>query len=119
MSKEVLKAVKAHLEAAGIKPLVTLTGTGHYRIAVQMGDAVPFIIIPSTASCSRAMKNAVAQARRTFGVSTACAKSSRPKHHRATAKPSPDRYFIRATEPAVNRSQSLADQLSSLSLRLA
>lgn len=43
MTNDVLKAVKAHLEAAGIKPMVTLTGTGHYRIAVQLGDAVPFI----------------------------------------------------------------------------
>jgi hypothetical protein len=119
MSKDVLKAVKAHLEAAGIKPLVALTGTGHYRIAVEMGDAVPFIIIPSTTSCSRAIKNAVAQARRTFGITAIRAKSSRPKHHRAPAKRSQDSFFIRATEPAANRAQSLADQIAALSLRSA
>ena len=119
MSKDVLKAVKAHLEAAGLKPMVTLTGTGHYRIAVTLGDATPFIIVPSSASCSRALKNAIAQALRTFGVSAARIKSSRPKPRRITPKPSTDRFFIRAAEPAVNSTQSLADQLAALSLRLA
>ena len=119
MSKDVLKAVKAHLVAAGLKPMVTLTGTGHYRIAVVLRDATPFIIVPSTASCRRALKNAVAQCSRTFGITAVRAKSSRPKPHRIPQKPSTDRFFIRAAEPAVNSTQSLADQLAALSLRHA